>query len=147
MTRTKHLLQPDRLRLIERPFAWLPCRLLTQRILDNMSPEAAQLYLLLVLASDRQGLSFFGERRICDTLGLTSSKLQLARSQLQALDLVAFDGKTYQLLSLPHHKSPSIKIAASQSHRQLRNQKEDQSQQPCKMPDHVRQILKDIFNS
>jgi len=70
MPPTRRPLRPDRLRTIERPFGWLPCRLLTGGMLAQMSGPARQLYLLLALAADRRGLSFCGDRRIQQTLGL-----------------------------------------------------------------------------
>lgn len=95
------LLRPDRLRTIERPFAWLPCRLLTGGLLSQMSRPAKLLYLMLALAADRRGISFYGDRRIQNLLGLASADLQQARADLISLDLLAFDGQTFQLLSLP----------------------------------------------
>lgn len=97
------LLRPDRLRIIgdERPFAWLSCSLLRSGLLQMMSAPAKLLYLHLALAADRRGLSFWGDQRIQQSMGLTEADLQQARRELIELDLLAFDGHTYQLLSLP----------------------------------------------
>jgi hypothetical protein len=102
------LLRPDRLRSVERerPFGWLPCRLLRGDLLRLMSSSAKALYLHLALAADRCGLSFWGDRRIQETIGIDAAELQQAREQLIALDLLAFDGRTYQLLSLPEPRPP-----------------------------------------
>jgi hypothetical protein len=86
---------------MERPFGWLPCRLLTDGLLAQMSSAARQLYLLLALAADRRGLSYYGDRRIQSVLQLGSHELRSARDELTALDLVAFEAGIYQLLSLP----------------------------------------------
>jgi hypothetical protein len=101
--RPPQLLRSDRLRSIdqERPFGWLPCRLLRGDLLRLMSTSAKALYLHLALAADRCGLSFWSDRRMQQTLGLDALELQQARDQLIDLDLLAFDGRTYQLLSLP----------------------------------------------
>jgi hypothetical protein len=106
--RPPQLLRPDRLRSIEceRPFGWLSCRLLSGDLLRLMSPSAKTLYLHLALAADRCGLSFWGDRRIQQTIGLGTAELHHAREQLIALDLLAFDGRTYQLLSLPDYRPP-----------------------------------------
>jgi len=71
-----------------------------------MTPAAMQLYLLLALAANRQGMSYYGDRRIQQTLNLSSSKLARARQELIILDLIAFDGETYQLLALPDRHMP-----------------------------------------
>jgi hypothetical protein len=106
--RPPHLLRPDRLRSVERerPFGWLPCRLLRGELLRLMSTSTKALYLHLALAADRCGLSFWGDRRIQETIGLDAAELHQAREQLVELDLLAFDGRTYQLLSLPEPRSP-----------------------------------------
>ncbi len=95
--------RPDRLRVIERPFGWLPCRLLSEGWLETLSRPAKLLYLLLVAAADRQGLSFYSDARIEHVLALSDGELARARVELAELDLLAFDGRIYQLLSLPHH--------------------------------------------
>lgn len=95
------LLCPERLRGIERPFGWVPLRLLTSGLLAQLSREAKLLYFFLCLVSDRQGLSFYGERRLERELGLARGALHRARQELKRYDLLAFDGRIYQLLSLP----------------------------------------------
>jgi hypothetical protein len=113
--RSPRLLRPDRLRSVERerPFGWLPCRLLRGDLLRLMSTSAKALYLHLALAADRCGLSFWGDRRIQETIGLDAAELHQAREQLIDLDLVAFDGHTYQLLSLPGPRSQLARSAVS----------------------------------
>ena len=71
-----------------------------------MSTPAKLLYLHLALAADRRGLSFWGDRRIQQVVGLAADDLHQAREQLADLDLLAFDGHTYQLLSLPKPAVP-----------------------------------------
>jgi hypothetical protein len=66
-----------------------------------LSIPAKLLYLLLALAANQQGLSTFGDDRICLELGLSPDELQLGRAELQRLDLMAYDGHIYQLLALP----------------------------------------------
>ena len=100
--------RPDRIRHIERPFGWLPCRLITDGWLEAMSQPAKLLYLLLAMAADRQGLSFYGKRRIEQLLALGPTELARARQDLIDADLLAFDGRLYQLLSLPRHAPPCL---------------------------------------
>ena len=97
-----HLLRPDRLRIIERPFAWLPCRLLQNDLLKKMTAPPKRLYMRLALAADRNGLSYWGERRICEMLGISTAELLQARDQLIQFDWLAFEERVYQLLSLPY---------------------------------------------
>jgi hypothetical protein len=89
---------------MERPFGWLPCRLLTAGVLRRLEVEATALYLALCLAADRQGLSFWGDERLGAQVGLDLTALKGARGQLQEHDLVAFDGRVYQVLSLPEEQ-------------------------------------------
>ena len=76
------MLRPDRLRVIERPFGWLPCRLLSDGWLETLSQPAQLLYLLLAMAADRQGLSFYGDARIEHVLALGAGELVRARQEL-----------------------------------------------------------------
>lgn len=95
------LLRLDRLRHLERPFGWVPFRLLTSGCLAPLSVSAKALYLVLCLVADRRGLSYWGETRLQAQAGLDWATLQEARQELQHQDLLAYDGRLYQLLSLP----------------------------------------------
>lgn len=66
-----------------------------------MSPNAQRLYFFLCLVADREGLSFYSEFRISSTLKLIGPQFTQARNELEARDLIAYDGKVYQVLSLP----------------------------------------------
>jgi hypothetical protein len=59
------------------------------------------LYFLLIVAGDRNGVSFYGVDSICNLLCLDREAYMLARSGLISKDLIAFDGRRYQVLSLP----------------------------------------------
>ena len=100
MTRPQ-LLRPDRLRTIEKPFAWIPFRLLTDGLFADLSDRAKLLYIFLCLAADRQGTSYYGDARILTFFQLDSAQLDLARKELIQKDLIAYDGRLYQALSLP----------------------------------------------
>lgn len=95
------LLRPDRLRQMERPFGWVPFRLLSSGLLTAMSRPAQQMYFFLCLVADAQGMSCYGDHRLGLLLKLGESELLLARSELLRRDLVAYDGSAYQLLSWP----------------------------------------------
>ena len=59
------------------------------------------MYLLLVLVSDRHGLSFYSYDTICSLLQLCLDQYIEARDGLIEKDLIAFDGTIFQVLALP----------------------------------------------
>ena len=56
--------QPQRVRRIEKSFAWIDHRLLRNGYLQVMSHQDQALYLFLVLAGDRHGVSFYRKEKI-----------------------------------------------------------------------------------
>jgi hypothetical protein len=82
-------------------FAFVPHRFLRDGFLASLGPAERGLYLFLVLAADRNGLSFYSYDRICAALGLTVEQYVEARNGLIDTDLLAFDGRRFQVLSLP----------------------------------------------
>jgi hypothetical protein len=101
MNRETSIPRPERLRTIEKPFAWLPFRLLKGGFFANLSDRAKLLYIFLCLVSDRQGTSFYGDDRIQSHFQIDCSDIALARTELIKKDLIAYDGRIYQVLSLP----------------------------------------------
>jgi hypothetical protein len=83
--------QPQRVRRIERSFAWVDHRLLRDGFLDVMTHQDIALYLFLVLAADRHGVSFYRKEKICDAVGLDWREFEEARSRLIDFALVAFE--------------------------------------------------------
>jgi hypothetical protein len=63
--------------------------------------EELLLYFFLILAGDRNGVSFYGHDAIFTLLGGTNEEYLLARNGLIEKDLLAFDGRRFQILSLP----------------------------------------------
>jgi hypothetical protein len=95
-------IQPDRVRNIGgHSFAFLPHRFLRDGFLSSLAPDEQRLYLFLVLAADRQGISFYSCDRICSVLEMVLDDYIDARNGLLAKDLLAFDGCRFQVLSLP----------------------------------------------
>jgi hypothetical protein len=92
---------PNRVRRIGGSFAFIEHRFLGQGFWTGLSHHALLLYFFLVLAADRRGLSFYGYDRICSLLGLVLDEYIEARDQLIEEDLIAFDGRFFQVLSLP----------------------------------------------
>ncbi len=95
---------PDRVRRIGgdgKGFAFLPNRFLHGGFFASLSQGECSLYLFLVLAGDRDGVSFYAYDRICSALEITLDEYIELRNGLIAKDLVAFDGTCFQVLSLP----------------------------------------------
>ena len=94
---TQHIPQPSRVRTIQGSFAWLDHRLLRGGYLPAMTHADQALYLFLVLAADRHGVSFYRKEKIAEILGLDDGAFQVARDRLIGLNLVAFE--PYSVLS------------------------------------------------
>jgi len=97
-------IRPDRVRRIGgdgRGFAFLPNRFLHGGFFASLTHHERSLYLFLALAGDRDGVSFYAYDRICSVLELTVEDYIEVRNRLIAMDLIAFDGTRFQVLSLP----------------------------------------------
>ena len=99
---TKKVLATDRIRRIDGGFSFIPHRFLTDGFLKTLSQHELLLYVFLILAADRYGLSFYGYDRICSFLHMTVEQYTAARDVLIEKDLIAFDGTLFQVLSLPN---------------------------------------------
>lgn len=85
-------------------FSFLPFRFLRDGFLAALGPRELALYVFLILAGNRDGVSFYGYDAICSTLRLTLDDYIAARKSLIQMDLIAFDGNRYQVLSLPQKR-------------------------------------------
>ena len=97
----KKLLNPERVRRINGGFCFIPHRFLGDGFLASLGRGELLLYLFLVLASDRLGLSFYGYDSICTLLEMSLDEYVEARNGLMEKDLIAFDGTVFQVLELP----------------------------------------------
>jgi len=98
---TKKVLAADRIRRIDGGFSFIPHRFLTDGFLKSLNPSELLLYIFLILAADRYGLSFYSYDRICSLLHLTVEQYIEARDGLIKKDLIAFNGTLFQVLQLP----------------------------------------------
>jgi hypothetical protein len=107
----KVILCPDRIRKINGTFGFIEHRFLKEGFFFTLTHCELLLYLFLVLVADRHGLSFYSYDKMCTLLRISVDKFILARDGLIEKDLIAFDGRTFQLLSLPQQRAqpPSIK--------------------------------------
>jgi hypothetical protein len=113
----KKLLLPERVRRIEGSFAFIEHRFLRAGFWRNLHPQERLLYVLLVLASDRHGLSYYSYDKLCSLLDITADDYIEARDGLIDQDLLAFDGTLFQVLSLPNEPIIGRAVVAQGSHR------------------------------
>ncbi|MFH0901572.1 MAG: hypothetical protein V2A73_13170 [Pseudomonadota bacterium] len=115
---------PERLRALRAPimpertrriggesFSFIPHRFLRDGFLSAMSRDELALYIFLVVAGNREGVSFYRYDAICSSLGMILDDYLTARKGLIEKNLIAFDGTRFQVLSLPDrppqsHRAP-----------------------------------------
>jgi hypothetical protein len=121
MSRPLHAIDSSRIRVIPPSYAWIDRRLRKHRLLASLSADELSLYLFLVLAADRDGLSCWRLDRMERELPPDVGSLKSARAGLVEKGLVAFapwssrsiDG-TYQVLSIePRACAPSARGGVS----------------------------------
>lgn len=98
---TKAPLKEHRVRKINGSFAWISHRFLRQGYWSNLNHQELVLYLFLVMVADRQGMSYYGYDKICSLTAISLDEYIQARDGLIDKDLIAFDGRLFQVLSLP----------------------------------------------
>ena len=98
---TKRILDADRVRKITGGFSFIPHRFLADGFLASLDREEILLYLFLILAGDRYGLSCYSYDAICTLLQLNLDEYIAARVGLIGKDLIGFDGRIFQVLALP----------------------------------------------
>ena len=116
----KKVLDPNRVRCIERGFSFIPHRFLTEGFLASLDQREVLLYFFLVLVSDRQGLSFYSYDAICSLLQLSVDDDIGARDGLIEKDLIAFDGTLFQVLDLPATPPALIRREGRSHHHAVR---------------------------
>jgi hypothetical protein len=98
-TTTPAPIDPDRVRHLTRPFAWIDPRL-RDRLLD-LSPDEITLLFFLHLVADRFGLSFWADGSIAKKLPLEVGEVVEARIGLVRKSLVAYRYPLFQVLDFP----------------------------------------------
>jgi hypothetical protein len=97
-----------------RGFGWIDHRLLRDGYLGRCSTEGLALYVLLVCASDAQGLSYYSDSRIAELLGVEPTVVRSCRRELIELGLLAYQKPIYQLLSLENELGEGAKGGAGE---------------------------------
>jgi len=69
-------------------FGWLDAELLHDRWLADLGPSAVAVMVLLMLAADRRGASWYGRERMADLLGMNRVDVDEALEQLLGAGLV-----------------------------------------------------------
>jgi hypothetical protein len=124
----------DRIRRIDGGFCFVPHRFLRDGFLASLGQQELLLYFLLVLAGDRNGVSFYSCDSICTLLQLEEHEYLFARNELIAKDLIAFDGKRFQVLCLPERPASPAKA--------LQTQEDFEESDPATIRKLIRQSLK-----
>ena len=107
MKTIKQMLRPERVRTTPEQFSWVDQNLVQHHLLDRCGSHSAALYLFLVTVADGEGLSYYGASTLASRLHLSETELAAARSELMALDLIAWQAPLYQVLALPTRRAPA----------------------------------------
>ena len=97
----KKILDSSRVRRIDGGFIFIPHKFLTDGFVSSLGRDEILVYFLLVLVSDRNGLSYYSQDRLSGMLKMDIDEFMLARDGLIKKSLIAFDGLIFQVLSLP----------------------------------------------
>jgi hypothetical protein len=98
---SKKVINHKRLRKIQGSFSWIDHRFITDGFLENLSTLEILLYLFLVSVSDRNGISFYHDDRVCHLLKIDLPSFGEAREGLITKSLIASEPPVYQVLALP----------------------------------------------
>lgn len=96
----KKVLNTKRIRKINGGFCYIPHPFLADGFLASLSQKEILLYFFLVLASDRNGYSYYTYDSICRFLRITIDQYIEARDGLVDKDLITSGGSLFQVLSL-----------------------------------------------
>jgi len=100
MIKTK-ILCPNRVRRITGSFAFIEHRFLRNGFWKSLTHHELLFYVFLILAADRNGVSYYSYDKIYSLLRISMDEYLNARNSLIDKDLIAFDGYFFQVLSLP----------------------------------------------
>jgi hypothetical protein len=82
--------EPAKIRRIQGSFAWLDHRLARDGVLDTLSLAEIALYVFLVLAADKNGISHWRKDLVSKRLGIDWSQYEEAKAGLLEKGLIAF---------------------------------------------------------
>ena len=99
--KARELIRNDNVRKVEYPFGWIPQRFVTDGIMKALPAEEILLYVFLSLVSDRNGISFYGDKRIGELTGMSIVDVITARFGLEKKGFIAYKKPYYQILQMP----------------------------------------------
>lgn len=100
----KEPIDRERIRRISGGFGWVDHRLVREGYVEACSHLALAVYLFLVTVADADGVSYWGERQLCERLNCGQVELRAARTELEAVGLIAYDKPIWQVLQLPKRR-------------------------------------------
>jgi hypothetical protein len=122
-------------RRITGSFAFIEHRFLRNGFWESLSHPELLLYVFLILAADRNGVSYYSYDKICSLLRISIDEYLNARNTLIDKDLIAFDGYFFQVLSLPEKP-------VNQHLRLLKSQQQMEKYDPATIRNLIGQSLK-----
>ena len=111
----KRVLCPARLRKVPPQFNWIDQRLVRDKHIGRVSHAALALYLFLLTVADAQGLSYYSDTAIGNTLHVDVDHLQRVRTELVATHLIAYQKPLYQVLSLDEPADLAPRVSQPQA--------------------------------
>jgi hypothetical protein len=118
--------RPDLVRRPSAGFGWLDQALLVDGWLAQLGPDATAVLVLLALAADHHGASFYSRHRMANALNLSLQQVDVALDKLRHADLLAFmpwrkDARegVWQLLPTPQLGSPRPRAGRTLDVRQI----------------------------
>ncbi|MFH1436191.1 MAG: hypothetical protein ABIJ56_10790 [Pseudomonadota bacterium] len=99
--RQEKIIDSTRLRTHEGSFAYIPHRFLRGGFYAACTVAELSVYLLLVLAADRNGVSFYSRARMSLLTGLDLDRLERILASLDVMGLIAREDTYTQVLALP----------------------------------------------
>jgi hypothetical protein len=108
------ILDRSRIRCIEGSFGFIPHRFLSDGFFSSLDHEELILYFFWILAADRFGMSFYGDKALAKHTSIEPMVLGEIRNSLVSKSLIAFKTPFVQVLRLP--EVPVEKTEASAEH-------------------------------
>jgi len=101
----KRILNPERLRRCPAQFSFIEHDLVREGYLRRAEVDAWALYLVLITVGDEHGLSYYSDKSLGRLLSLDPEQIVIARRQLVAAGMIAYEEPLYQVLSLEGGRS------------------------------------------
>lgn len=105
MDTRKQVLWEERTRQVPAQFSWVDHRLVRDGFCRRCRPDELALYLVLVVAGDADGLSYYGDESIAKLIGVPAARVTELREGLVRADLIAYRKPLYQVLELPEGRA------------------------------------------